>query len=54
MATQSRFTSEQVDRFQTTLNKEIRGEDTSEDPPVPALARQFLEHRAGPDEHPPQ
>lgn len=42
-----------VDADQKTLNKEIRGEDTSHDRPVPPAVRRNLEHRADPDEHPP-
>ncbi len=43
----------QADQDQEVLNKEIRGEDTSRDRPVPPAVRRNLEHRADPDEHPP-
>jgi hypothetical protein len=49
----SPYSKTQADGFQRTLNKETRGEDTSNDPEVPPLARQFLEHTASPAEHPP-
>jgi hypothetical protein len=42
-----------ADQDQKVLNKEIRGEDTSRDRPVPPAVRRNLEHVADPDEHPP-
>ncbi len=53
MQFKSPFSKTEADGHQETLNREIRGDDTSDRPDVPPLARQFLEHVARPNEHPP-